>query len=92
MSKPGIRVTDGADERGRPIVFITQHHDLPPHHPTATIIVRAPSEMQDLLRRLKHRLDVMLEDRRARAQRPETCTSGGPVGRHLHLDELDGDE
>jgi hypothetical protein len=88
--KPGLNVVQAFDHSNRPMTVIIQCHRLPPHDPVAQIEITTASDLQALIRRLRHRLDVILEETRARV-RPESCGSGFPVERRPTLDELDGD-
>lgn len=69
---------------GRPVVVISQ---VKGPARLAVVEVTHASHLQALIRALKARLDVILEDTRARAIRPESCHGGGMVPRAPALDE-----
>lgn len=96
MSKaePGIHVVSEPDRKrpGRDVTVIIQRHELRPHAVTGRIQVDTVSQLMQLRRKLKAQEDLLLEETRARAQRPEACGSGHQVPRRPTLDEIDGDD
>lgn len=73
-------------ENGRPRVVISQ---VKGPAQLGVVTVTHASHLQALIRALKSRLDIILEETRARV-RPEACHGGGQVPRRPALDEDDG--